>query len=326
MGMNMSGITGQDVKDKNTGKHLQMMKQIMKTISAKSINIKDVPEIFRLLKEGEEVHDLKKLSADELLVRWINYHLGKLGKDEERVTNLGKDIKNSRALIYVMTRLDSSLNTDALAIEDEVERAQKMIDNSKQMGVPHILDGKDFTLANIDLNRIFVSLLFNTKHGLEELNEEEIKKAQMIDDDIEGAADERAFRLWMNSLNIEDLYITDLYEDVSDGLALLRIIDKLKPGTVNWKKVEMKPKNVFAKGSNCNLVVEHLKDLNIKLVGTQGSHIKNKEAKHIAALVWQLVRFHYLHLIGDKTEDFLIQWANKMTDGKHDPIKDFKDK
>lgn len=49
MGMNMSGITGQDVKDKNTGKHLQMMKQIMKTISSKSINIKDVPEIFRLL-------------------------------------------------------------------------------------------------------------------------------------------------------------------------------------------------------------------------------------------------------------------------------------
>jgi len=143
-----------------------------------------------------------------------------------------------------------------------------MIDNSKQMGVPHILDGKDFTLANVDLNRIFVSLLFNTKHCLEELNEEEIKKAQMIDDDIEGAADERAFRLWMNSLNIEDLYITDLYDDVSDGLALLRIIDKLKPGTVNWKKVEMKPKNVFAKGSNCNLVVEYLKVLNIKLVGT----------------------------------------------------------
>lgn len=69
------------------------------------------------------MHDLKKLSTDELLVRWINYHLGKLGKDDEKVTNLGKDIKNSRALIYVMTRLDSSLNTDALAIEDEVERA-----------------------------------------------------------------------------------------------------------------------------------------------------------------------------------------------------------
>lgn len=49
----------------------------------------------------------------------------------------------------------------------------------------------------------------------------------------------------MNSLNIPDLYITDLYDDVTDGLALLRIIDKLKPETVNWKKVEMKPKNVF---------------------------------------------------------------------------------
>lgn len=95
----------------------------MKTLSARSINIKDVPEIFRLLEEGEEVHDLKKLSADELLVRWINYHLGKLGKDDEKVHNLGKDIKNSRALIYVMTRLDSSLTTEALGIEDEVARA-----------------------------------------------------------------------------------------------------------------------------------------------------------------------------------------------------------
>jgi plastin-1 len=194
------------------------------------------------------------------------------------------------------------------------------------MGVPHILEGKDFCLANIDLNRIFVSLLFNTKHGLEELNEEEIKKATMIDDDVEGAADERAFRLWMNSLNINDLYITDLYDDVSDGLALLRIIDKLKPETVNWKKVEMKPKNIFAKGSNCNLVVEYLKVLNINMAGLQGSQIKDKSKKHIAALVWQLVKYHYLHLIGDKTEDFLIEWANKMTDGKHSPIKDFKDK
>lgn len=54
--------------------------------------------------------------------------------------------------------------------------------------------------------------------------------------------------------------------------------------------------------------------------------IKDKSKKHIAALVWQLVRFHYLHLIGDKTDAFLIEWANKMTDGKHAPIKDFKDK
>ena len=113
------------------------------------------------------------------------------------------------------------------------------------MGVPHILEGKDFTLANEDLNRIFVSLLFNTKHGLEELNEDELKKAEMIDDDIEGAADERAFRLWINSLGLDDVYIADLYDDVTDGLVLLKIIDKLKPGTVNWKKVEKKPKNIF---------------------------------------------------------------------------------
>lgn len=128
----------------------------------------------------------------------------------------------------------------------------------------------------------------------------------MIDDDVEGAADERAFRLWMNSLGLDDVYINDLYEDVSDGLVLLKIIDRLKEGVVDWKKVEKKPKNVFQKGMNCNYVCDVIKDLKIKLVGMGGGDIKDKNKKHIRALVWQLVRYQMLHMIGDKTEDQLL--------------------
>lgn len=42
-----------------------------------------------------------------------------------------------------------------------------------------------------------------------------------MNDDIEGSRDERAFRFWINSLNIDDLYINNLYEEVKDGLVLL---------------------------------------------------------------------------------------------------------
>jgi len=39
------------------------------------INLKDTPEIMRLAKEGETLKDINKLKSEELLVRWINFHL-----------------------------------------------------------------------------------------------------------------------------------------------------------------------------------------------------------------------------------------------------------
>lgn len=67
----------------------------------------------------------------------------------------------------------------------------------------------------------------------------------MLEDDIEGSRDERAFRLWINSLNIDDVSVNDLYEEAKDGILLMKVIDKIKPGVVDWKKVDMKPNNRF---------------------------------------------------------------------------------
>lgn len=49
----------------------------------------------------------------------------------------------------------------------------------------------------------------------------------MLDDDIEGSREERAFRFWINSLGIEDVFITNLYDEVKDGLVLLKVMDKI---------------------------------------------------------------------------------------------------
>jgi hypothetical protein len=67
----------------------------------------------------------------------------------------------------------------------------------------------------------------------------------LLEDDIEGSRDERAFRLWINSLNIDDVSVNDLYEEAKDGILLMKVIDKIKPGVVDWKKVDMKPNNRF---------------------------------------------------------------------------------
>jgi plastin-1 len=43
------------------------------------VTLKDVPEIMRLAKEGEELADLNKLAVEHILIRWMNFHLRAAG-------------------------------------------------------------------------------------------------------------------------------------------------------------------------------------------------------------------------------------------------------
>lgn len=53
--------------------------------------------------------------------------------------------------------------------------------------------------------------------------------------------------MWINSLNIEDGYIHNLFEDLKDGIKLPLLCDKLKPGSVNWKKITKPAKSRIVK-------------------------------------------------------------------------------
>jgi len=43
----------------------------------KDIDLADCPEIYRLLQDGEELADLQKLKSEQILIRWMNFHLAK---------------------------------------------------------------------------------------------------------------------------------------------------------------------------------------------------------------------------------------------------------
>jgi hypothetical protein len=65
--------------------------QLARKVSTSKIDLKDCPEIYRLLKDGEDIKDLMKLPPEDILIRWINYHLRKAGQTRQ-VNNLGKDL------------------------------------------------------------------------------------------------------------------------------------------------------------------------------------------------------------------------------------------
>lgn len=214
------------------------------------------------------------------------------------MTNLGGDLKDSISLLHVLNQLDKSqCSLDGLSESDTTKRAEIMIQNAANLGVPSIVRPSDITSGNVKINTIFVAEIFNHRHGLEELNEEEkeaFEKFGIQDDDIEGSKDERAFRLWINSLNLEDVYIGDLTAEVKDGLALLKVLTKLDPTCVDWRVVDKKPNNTYKMGINCGEVIKGCKKIGLKIPGIGGADINAGNKKLILALVWQMVRMHYL--------------------------------
>lgn len=111
---------------------------------------------------------------------------------------------------------------------DKSKKAGMIIDNGTAMGVPRVIEPSHIVNGNTKVNTLYCSYIFNTKHGLKPL-EGEVDPATFEDDDIEGTIEERQFRLWINSLGIEGVDVTDLYDDVRSGILLCKVCDKIQP-------------------------------------------------------------------------------------------------
>jgi len=318
---------------------LGMVWQLVKIQLLNSISLKNHPELIRLLEEGEELSDLLKLTPEQLLLRWFNYHL-KASGSSKRVKNFTSDVKDSEAYTILLNQIaPGQCDKSALSLSDPLKRADKVLGNSRKLGVNPFLKANDIAAGNGRLNLAFVAAIFNQCPGLDPISKEELDKAGLMDDDFGDSREERAFRMWINSLGLKDLYMNSLFEDVKDGLGLLKVIDHIEPGLVDWKTVEKQPNNKFKKVSNNNYAVTLGKDkkLNLSLVGIGGSDIVDGNKKLILGFVWQLMRTHTLKFLAEVqskkfggkpvTDEMIIAWANDTVkgSGKDSKMTGFKD-
>ncbi|CAE7943280.1 FIM5, partial [Symbiodinium sp. KB8] len=95
----------------------------------------------------------------------------------------------------------------------------------------------------------------------------------MKDENENDSRESRTFRMWLNSLDLERVYVNDLYRDLSDGVVLLKALDRVEPGIVNWKRVNKDPKNKYKKIENCNTVISTGKAMEFKLTNVGGMDI-----------------------------------------------------
>ena len=299
-------------------------------IKNKNNLVEEEYKVIPLLNPGE-LTDLLKLSPEQLLLRWFNYHL-KAANYEKKIENFSSDVKDSEKYTILLNQLNKNLcDKSALNEDDKKKRAQKVIDNAKKLGAEAFISPEDIVAGHSKLNTLFVASIFNAYPGLKSpIEQEDMQAAKLLDDDIESTREERSIRMWINSLGLKDdngehIHINNLYEESKDGLVLLRMLEKITPGCVRWKLVDKKPKNPFKIQTNWNEVIAASKKSNYKIIGISGGDIRTGNKKYILAIVCQIMRQHSLQVIGNKTEEELVAWGNDRVDEQY-KVKSLKDK
>ncbi|GJM86656.1 hypothetical protein PR202_ga02535 [Eleusine coracana subsp. coracana] len=304
------------------------------------LNLKKTPQLVELFDDSRDIDEVLSLSPEKMLLKWMNHHLKKAGY-KKTVNNFSSDVKDGEAYAYLLKALAPEHSPEAtLDTKDPNERAKLVLEQAEKLDCKRYLTPKDITEGSANLNLAFVAQIFQHRNGLTS----DIKQVTLTQtatrDDVLLSREERAFRMWINSLGVES-YVNNVFEDVRNGWVLLEVLDKVSPGSVNWKLASKPPiKLPFRKLENCNQVVKIGKQLKFSLVNLAGNDIVQGNKKLIVALLWQLMRFNILQLLNklryhaqgsegkEITDADILKWANNKVkaSGRTSQMESFKDK
>lgn len=341
IGCTVVNIGAQDLTEGKPHLVLGLLWQIIKVGLFADIEISRNEALIALLKEGEDLEELMRLSPEELLLQWVNYHLTNAGWPT--ISNFSHDIKDSRAYFHLLNQIAPKGDRDdgpAIAIDltgfsekNDLKRAEFMLQEADKLGCRQFVTPADVVSGNPKLNLAFVANLFNTYPGLHKPDNNDIDVNL-----LEGESkEERTFRNWMNSLGVNP-YINHLYSDLADALVIFQLYEMIRV-PVDWSHVNKPPYPALGgnmkKIENCNYAVELGKNkAKFSLVGIAGQDLNEGNSTLTLALVWQLMRRYTLNVLsdlgeGEKVNDaIIIEWVNQTlkSANKNTFISSFKDK
>ncbi|ANB13288.1 fimbrin [Sugiyamaella lignohabitans] len=328
-------VHAEDIIDGKEHLILGLIWQIIRRGLLGKIDIKLHPELYRLLEDDETLEQFLRLPPEQILLRWVNYHL-KAANWPRRVTNFSSDVKDGENYTILLNQLAPDLCSRApLQTRDLLQRAEEVLANADKLDSRKYLTPTALVAGNPKLNLAFVAHLFNTHPGLDPITEED--HIEVEDFDAEGEREARVFTLWLNSLEV-DPPVNSLFEDLKDGTILLQAYDKVIPGSVNPRYVNKRPAegemSRFKAVENTNYAVELGKANKFSLVGIEGADITDGTRTLTLGLVWQLMRRNIVNTLKslskdgrELTDSDILKWAQEQArkGGKAGAIRSFKD-
>jgi plastin-1 len=86
IGCSVVNIGSSDLAEGREHLILGLIWQIIRRGLLAQVDIKLHPELYRLCEEGETIDDLLRLTPDQILLRWFNYHLKQAGWNRRYAT------------------------------------------------------------------------------------------------------------------------------------------------------------------------------------------------------------------------------------------------
>ncbi|XP_005010912.2 plastin-1 [Anas platyrhynchos] len=341
IGCTVVNIGSQDLQEGKPHLVLGLLWQIIKAGLFADIEISRNEALIALLNEGEELDQLLKLSPEELLLRWVNYHLTNAGW--QKISNFSQDIKDSRAYYHLLNQIAPKgdgpdeipvkIDFSGFHEKNDLKRAEYMLQQADKLGCRQFVTPADVVAGNPKLNLAFVANLFNTHPALHKPDNSSYDLNL-----LEGESnEERTFRNWMNSLGVSP-YVNHLYSDLSDALIIFQLYEMTRV-PVDWSHVNKRPYPLLGgnmkKIENCNYAVELGKTkAKFSLVGIAGHDLNEGNPTLTLALIWQLMRRYTLNVLSDLGEgekvndEIIINWVNQTLSNanKKTSITSFKDK
>ncbi|KAJ4835306.1 Fimbrin-5 [Turnera subulata] len=339
IGCTVVNIGADDLVEARPHLVLGLISQIVKIQLLADLDLKKTPELVELVDDSKDVEELMGLAPEKVLLKWMNFHLKKAGYSKQ-VTNFSSDVKDGEAYAYLLNALAPEHSSPStLNVKDPKARANLILEQAEKIECKSYVSAQDILEGSPNLNLAFVAKIFQQRNGLS-ADSKKSTFAEMMTDDVETSREERCFRLWINSLGIPT-YVNHVFEDVRNGWVLLEVLDRVNPGSVNWKQANKPPIQMpFRKVENCNQVVMIGKELRFSLVNVAGNDIVQGNKKLILAFLWQLMRYTMLQLLENLrshssqsqgkeiTDNDILTWANNKVkkSGRKSHMESFKDK
>ncbi|EUB59633.1 Fimbrin [Echinococcus granulosus] len=178
IGCNVVNIGAADIVDGTRHLLLGLLWQIIK---ASRFNLKSF-ELVALLDEDETITEFAKLAPEQILMRWVNYHLKRADCDA-RMENFTIDVKDCEVYAYLLEQISPpekkpflhsskviNLLSPTQAILDAVDlvqRAEMVLQNAEKLNCRVFVQPKDIINGSMKLNLAFLANLFNTNPALE---------------------------------------------------------------------------------------------------------------------------------------------------------------
>ena len=162
-----------------------------------ALELKNFQKLANILEKNEQISELLKLSPENILLKWFNFHL-KAGQSEKQIKNFSGDVKDSEKNIILLNQLNKEIcDKSALNDSDLKKRAENVLSNLSKLKINSYITADDIVDGNEKLNLLLVASIFNSKTRLKSANDKQKKEINNVLAD-EDAGEEKIFRVWIN--------------------------------------------------------------------------------------------------------------------------------